>query len=388
MTAIGQLQFSTAISNLDRLFFLGQQFPTNFVSPSNDIAAANKFDNASLVAFKATPRCQVLQTNFVTNIMYNGVNYVDLNITSLQGNLVAPGMTPGQITNGLITGVNLYWKQYFLKKAYNYGTYPNGTLDYVDEIVALVRNTAASDGRTPFNQVQAWNCRLIIESFEVAIDTATRSSGSVYSLPPKIIRRWSNPSGSIYGPGGEGFIHSNVTAGQFIGMAVFMNSGVSSTRAIGDQKYLGNFHTSEIKTDLTADDISLHLGDIALTLQLLTISGPRTNITVLRNGGTAYTAINIQGAASLLAVAWVLSFLLMIGIWSSQRLRWPAYGSSTALLSIAATNSFAEAVQPHSMGEWSAMRKRLGQSRWRLGRIYRSGEKYQRYGLSTSSFSQ
>lgn len=66
--------------------------------------------------------------------MYNGVNYVDLNITSLQGNLVAPGTTPGQITNGLITGVNLYWKQYFLKKAYNYGTYPNGTLDYVDEI--------------------------------------------------------------------------------------------------------------------------------------------------------------------------------------------------------------------------------------------------------------
>jgi hypothetical protein len=138
---------------------------------------------------------------------------------------------------------------------------------------------------------------------------------------------------------------------------------------------------------LTADDLSLHLGDIALTLQLLTITGQRVNISVFRNGSTAYTAINIQGAASLLAVAWFLSFVLMIGIYSSQSLKWPAAGSSAALLSMTATKSFVNVVQPHSMGEWADMRSQMGQHRWRLGRIYHLDENKQHYGISTAPFS-
>jgi hypothetical protein len=387
MDAIGQLQFNSAISNLDQIFFRRQEYPTNFMSPSNDIAAANKFDNGSLGAFKITPTCQAIQGEFLVNSFLNGLNFVDVNITSMKGNIVAPGMEPGQINNGVVTGVNLYWNQYFVKKAYNYGTYPNGTMDYVDEIVALVKNTGMPSGQSTFNQTKAWNCRINIETFVVAIDNTTDSTGAVYTQVPKIIKRGANPSGSIYGPGGEGLFHSNVTISQFLGLAPFLAGGLPATRAVGDQRYLHNFHTSGSSTNLTADDLSLHLGDIALTLQLLTITGQRVNISVFRNGSTAYTAINIQGAASLLAVAWFLSFVLMIGIYSSQSLKWPAAGSSAALLSMTATKSFVNVVQPHSMGEWAAMRSRMGQHRWRLGRIYHLDENKQHYGISTAPFS-
>jgi hypothetical protein len=54
---------------------------------------------------------------------------------------------------------------------------------------------------------------------------------------------------------------------------------------------------------------------------------------------------------------------------------------------MAATNSFSNTVQPYSFGDWSGMRQKIGQSRWRLGKIYPSGGKGQRYGFSNAPFS-
>ncbi|KAI9290241.1 hypothetical protein BC943DRAFT_313573 [Umbelopsis sp. AD052] len=385
MGAIGQLQFSTAVTNLERMFFRGQVFSTNFISPANDIAAANNFDNASLTAFKVTPICQLVQTNFVTNVPYINLNYVDLNVLSLKGNMVTPGMQPGQISNGVITGASLYWRQYFLKKAYNYGTYPNGSMDFVDEVVVLVNNTIPQSSQSNFTQVRAWTCRVNIETFVVAIDNTTRASGGVYMTEPTTIQRGPNPSRAIYPVHGQGLINGNVTSGQFLGLAAFLSGGLATTRALGYQGYLKDFDTNAVGTNLTADDLSLHLGDMALTLQLMSITGKRANATGFRNGTTAYTTINIEGAASLLSVAWGLCLLMVSGMWSSQRLRWSASGSSVAVLSMAATKSFSEAVQPYSFGDWSGMRKNIGHSRWRLGKIYSS--KGQQYGFSNTPFS-
>jgi hypothetical protein len=387
MDDIGQLQFSSAVASLERMFFRAQNFRTNFVSPSNDIGTANNFDNSSLTAFKVTPICQLIQTNFVNNVYYINLNYVDLNVLSLKGNLVTPGMQEGQINNGIITGANLYWRQYFLKKAYNYGTYPNGTTDFVDQVVVLVKNTNPGNPQSNFTQVRAWTCRVNIESFVVAIDNTTKASGGVYLTEPKIIEQGPNPSNAIYSSGGQGLVGGNVTAGQFLGLAPFLSGGIAITRTLGYQKYLTNFDTNGLGTSLTGDDLSLHLGDFSLTLQLISITGSRANVTAFRNGSTAYTAINIQGAASLLSVAWFLSLLLSAGMWSAHRLRWSASGSSAAVLSMAATKSFSETVQPYSFGDWSGMRQKIGQYKWRLGKIYPTDGKGQHYGISNSPFS-
>lgn len=387
MDDIGQLQFSTAVVNLERMFFRKQVFRTNFVSPSNDIGAAKSYDNCSLTAFKVTPVCQLVPTNFVTNVFYNNLNYVDLNVLSLKGNMVTAGMQEGQIFNGVITGANLYWRQYFLKKAYNYGTYPNGSTDYVDQVVALVNNTIPGNSQSNFTQVRAWTCRVNIESFLVAIDNTTKASGAVYINEPEIIGPGPNPSREIYGPSGQGLVHGNVTTGQFLGLAPFLSGGLATTRAMGYQGYLQDFDTNGSGTNLTGSSLSLHLGDFALTLQLLSITGGRASVTAYRNGSTAYTAINIEGATSLLSVAWFLCLLLLAGMWSSQRLRWSASGSSVAVLSMAVTESFSNTVQPYSFGDWSGMRQQIGQSRWRLGKIYPSGGKGQRYGFSNAPFS-
>lgn len=387
MDDIGQLQFSTAVINVERMFFRKQVFRTNFVSPSNDIGAASNYDNCSLTAFKVTPVCQLIPTNFVTNVFYNNLNYVDLNVLSLKGNMVTAGMQEGQINNGVVTGANLFWRQYFVKKAYNYGTYPNGSMDYVDQVVAFVNNTNPGNSQSNFTQVRAWTCRVNIESFVVAIDNTTKARGAVYMDEPEIIGPGPNPSSAIYGPSGQGFVHGNVTTGQFLGLAPFLNGGIATTRVMGYQGYLHNFDTNGSGTNLTGSSLSLHLGDFGLTLQLLSITGGRASVTAYRNGSTAYTAINIEGAISLLSVAWFLCLLLLAGMWSSQRLRWPASGSSVAVLSMAATNSFSNAVQPYSFGDWSGMRQKIGQSRWRLGKIYPSEGKGQRYGFSNAPFS-
>jgi hypothetical protein len=145
--------------------------------------------------------------------------------------------------------------------------------------------------------------------------------------------------------------------------------------------------SSTMMSNMTGDALPLHLGDIALSLQLMSIARSPVNGTALRNGSTAYTAINVQGAVCLLCIAWLLAFILITGIWSSRRLMYPTAGSTTAFLSLAATRSVSEAVQANRIGDWKSMRLSMGQSRWRLGKIYHYGEKYEQYGLSNSPFS-
>jgi hypothetical protein len=389
-----QLQFSTAISNIEDIVFNNQTFPTNYLSPANDITATTSYDNATLMAFQVTPTCQIDTANYVVNGPTPGsistLNYVDLNTTTLKGNLVAQGMQPGQVENGVITGTNLYWRQYFVKKPYNYGSYNNMT-DYVDLLVTLVKNTGEPSGSATFSQIHAWKCRLDIASFEVAIDNTTEANGAIYKKPPKLIRPTAGLSGSVYDAPGEGtpLIH-NLTTNQFLGLAPFLSGGLATTRALGYQKYLYNapFNVSStMMSNMTGDALPLHLGDIALSLQLMSIARSPVNGTALRNGSTAYTAINVQGAVCLLCIAWLLAFILITGIWSSRRLMYPTAGSTTAFLSLAATRSVSEAVQANRIGDWKSMRLSMGQSRWRLGKIYHYGEKYEQYGLSNSPFS-
>ncbi|KAJ2963788.1 hypothetical protein NQZ79_g1216 [Umbelopsis isabellina] len=389
-----QLQFATAISNIEDIVFDNQTFPSNYLSPANDIIATTSYDNATLMAFQVTPRCQIDSVNYVVNEPAPGsssfLNYVDLNTTTLTGNLVAPGMQQGQIENGVITGANLYWQQYFVKKPYSYGSYKNLT-DYVDLLVALVKNTGEPSGSAIFTQVHAWKCRLDIASFEVAIDNSTEAVGAIYKSPPRLVKATAGLSGAVYNAPGEGspLIH-NLTTNQFIGLAPYLSGGLSTTRALDYQKYLSNtpFNVSSpIMSNMTGEALPIHLGDIALSLQLMSIARSPVNGTALRNGSTAYTAINVQGAACLLCAAWVLAFILVIGIWNSQRLVYPTAGSTAALLSLAATRSVSEAVHPNRLGDWKSMRLSMGQHRWRLGRIYQYGEKNEQYGLSNAPFS-
>jgi hypothetical protein len=256
-------------------------------------------------------------------------------------------------------------------------------------VVVFVNSTAPGSTQSNYTQIRGWLCRVNFESYQVAVDNTTTKSGAIYMNIPTIIQPGPNPSQIMYNDGGQGLIRANVTAGQFLGLAPFMSGGIPTTRALGYQKYLDSyFDTNGNGTHLTGHHLSLHLGDIALTLQMLSISGSRVNTTALRNGTTAYTTINIEGAMSLLGVAWLLAFLLLAGVWSAQRLRWPAAGSSVAILSMTATKSFAEAVQPYSFGNWEGMRREIGLTRWRLGKIYSSDDKGKHYGLSNSTFSE